>query len=248
MTFQREPSVAMREDVHGLITESFAEHLAPLISMAIDAAYAAENQSIRGADVSNAYIYEDQARGTFADLATCRLWTSALSPEFLEDNKKSNKGFEHIFGAEKTPDVVSAVLWRLLPCWEGSQANDHTSFVPKGPVLEVLFLAACPQMRELGHSKELVAELEIAAKQMGCCAVAVAAVPQQGRSFWKKCGYEVVVPLKDGECDETGQAPGIRSKKEGPGLDEPNSAFGAFLVENMLLFTDTPLVAKTLSC
>merc|ERR1711879_366649 len=69
---------------------------------------------------------------------------------------------------------------------------------------------------------------------MGCSAVTVAAVPIQGLTFWQRCGYEIVVPLK----------------KEGvmePGLDEPLTAFGGFLLNHMLLFTDTPLVAKILT-
>merc|ERR1712146_618209 len=83
-------------------------------------------------------------------------------------------------------NVICAVLWRLLPSWQN-----------KGPVLEVLFLATSPQLRERQWALELEQELEASAVLMGCSAICVAAVPVQGMNFWtNRCGFEVVVPLK----------------------------------------------------
>merc|ERR1712066_845426 len=101
--------------------------------------------------------------------------------------------------------------------------------------MEVLFLATSPKMRESGFAGQLEQELESAAKEMGCSAIVVAAVPAQGMSFWtKRCGFEVVVPLK-------------ADRNEEEYFEEPLNELGAFLLRHMLLFTDTPLVAKELS-
>lgn len=150
-----------------------------------------------------------------------------------------------------SPVVASAVLWRLIFGWEGSTEKTPGEYVAPGPVLEVLFLATTPLLREGGEAQKLVAELEQAAAGMGCIAVAVAAVPGQGRNFWKRCGYDVLVSLK-GErpegapCDEWSN--GEDSSDAAPffGLEEPVSPLGRYLLDHMLLFTDTPLVCKVL--
>merc|ERR1711972_456247 len=73
-------------------------------------------------------------------------------------------------------------------------------------------------------------ELETVAVTMGCSAIAVAAVPQEWNSLWSQCGYKVMVPLANGE---------------GMGkFGEPFTPLGSFLLENMLLFMDSPLMAK----
>merc|ERR1712146_803611 len=78
----------------------------------------------------------------------------------------------------------------------------------------------------------------------GCSAIAVAAVPVQGMAFWtKRCGFQVVVPLKDGQDHPV--VAGDTTKAEH--LDEPVNELGEFLLQHMLLFTDTPLVAKVLA-
>merc|ERR1712048_970968 len=111
--------------------------------------------------------------------------------------------------------VASAVLWRLLD----SPADDEC---PKGPVIEVLFLATCEEYRECGQALALVRELEAAAKAMGCSAVAVAAVPVQGVGFWTDAvGCEVLVPL-NGQHNDIDPPPDSV-------LGEPRNALGAFL-------------------
>merc|ERR1712110_985529 len=111
--------------------------------------------------------------------------------------------------------------------------------------LEVLFLATAPDMRESGHALELIGELEEAAASLGCSSVCVAAVPHQGMSFWSRAGYGKIVLLKDTdeasiehETDKTCNPCSV--------LQEPITPFGKFLFQNMLLFTDTPLLAKYL--
>merc|ERR1719330_1990817 len=87
--------------------------------------------------------------------------------------------------------LVCAVLWRLLPAPPPAVTECKPQEALVGPVLEVLFLATTPELREVGQAQALVSELEGAAKQMGCFAISVAAVPSQGISFWTGCGYEV---------------------------------------------------------
>merc|ERR1719203_1295654 len=132
--------------------------------------------------------------------------------------------------------LVCAVLWRMLDAPAAPPDGKQTS---GGSVLEVLFLATSPEYRELGQAQELVKELEEAAQTMGCFAICVAAVPKQGISFWTRCGYEVAVPLE--ETATEGSEP-----SGPPRLGEPRSELGAFLLQKMLLFSDTPLVAKVL--
>merc|ERR1712241_1108207 len=89
-------------------------------------------------------------------------------------------------------------------------------------------------------------ESESAAYSMGCSAIAVAAVPAQGMSFWtKRRGFEVVVPLKTEIRSSEGFQDAVSDETEY--LGEPVNDLGDFLVRHMVLFTDTPLVAKDLS-
>jgi len=221
------PDPSLREYAQRLVTESFAPHLAPLIDTGFNAACCAEATEATAEEVavaSDAFTYIDHEHSVNVDLSTCRLWTGMLEEATLAaDSWVANMWKEDtsIYGFG---NVVSAVLWRLISGWEGAAGA-----VRAGPVLEVLFLATHPAMREVGLATKLVKELEAGATAMGCSAVAVAAVPSQGISFWNRCGYEVAVPLGD----------------NGPA--EAVSALGEFLSENMLLFTDTPLVAKALA-
>jgi len=214
------PDAEWTEKAKDLIKESFAPGLAPLIAMAVDAAYQKQESSGETDTTKGPILYEDES-GAYADLSSCELWTRTVQ-------------IKHLAHAMKSP-LVCALLWRLLPAWEGNA--DYES----GPVLEVLFLATGPDFRELGVAKQLVNELESTAKTMGCIAVAVAAVPCQGLSLWRGCGYEVAVPLL-----ETSKG-GSEALDTNPGLGEPLTALGDFLLTNMLLFTDTPLVAKMLA-
>jgi len=97
-----------------------------------------------------------------------------------------------------------------------------------------------------------VTELEVAARGLGCAVMCVAAVPRQGVSFWKKCGYKREVPLKKARArsaESNDDAPGggeIDKEASMNPLEEPATALGKYLLANMLLFSDTPLVAKVL--
>jgi hypothetical protein len=224
VTRSRNPDPSLRSDIQDLIAKSFAPGLAPLIEMGLNAAFhdAASN-------ASQDYIYEDA--NAIADLSSCRVWAYSVQKKtgdvYLDD------------ALNQMGPVLCTVLWRLLPSWQD-----------KGPVLEILFLATCQELREMGWANELEGELEALAKSMGCSAIAVAAVPVQGMAFWtKRCGFEVLVPLKDGQEDEQDhqnqKAPGNTTKAEH--LEEPVNELGEFLLKHMLLFTDTPLVAKVLA-
>lgn len=210
-----------------MISSSFAPGLEALINAAIDAAY-------KDSECMGDSMYVDQKRGASADLSACRLWTRNVSSR------------DRMYDAA----LVGAVLWRLISGWQGSPASSHGgnylrsgTAVPAGSVLEVLFLATSVQARESGQAMKLIAELENVATELGCAAIAVAAVPVQGRGFWTRNGYEVVVPLKHDE--ESGKEdPGVGG--DGPFLAEPLTELGAFLLNHMLLFTDTPLMAKVL--
>merc|ERR1712039_333162 len=87
-----------------------------------------------------------------------------------------------------------------------------------------------------------------------------AAVPAQGRSFWEKAGFKTVVDLKPVDLPESTVSddnPRHRARVEAAAeaaanagedaLLDPTTAFGSFLKGEMLLFTDTPLMAKALS-
>merc|ERR1712146_519554 len=117
--------------------------------------------------------------GTYADLSTCQLWTRRVARN--SEMRYALKSF-----------VVSAVLWRLLPKWEGCSA-EH---VQPGHILEVLFLATHLDFQQDGEGMTLVQELEDVARALGCAAMCVAAVPQQGVKFWKRCGFRTAVHLK----------------------------------------------------
>jgi len=223
----RVPDPSLREEVRDLIHESFAPHLAPLIDVALNAAHDREvNIGDPAGTTSGPHTYEDLERGAFADLSSCQLWTRVFKSGARE------------LGAG---DVVAAVLWRLIFGWEGANGL----FSNGGPVLEVLFLATAPGMRESGHALELIAELEEAATSMGCSSISVAAVPHQGMSFWSRAGYGKVVLLKDTD-DASIEHEMDRDCKPCSVFQEPITPFGTFLFQNMLLFTDTPLLAKSL--
>lgn len=222
---QRTPSTAMRDPVRTLIVNSFADGLEGLIDVALDAAF-----GITDDEAASPFVFEDPDRGTCTDLSTCRLWVRVLTDDTNAVLWRASAGD---FGI-----ITNAVLWRLLDGWAGSTPGCPGGQVRGGPVLEVLFLATRPDLREEGQACKLVQELEEAASTLGCAAVAVAAVPVQGRSFWSKCGYEVVVPLA-AEQDE-------RLGHDAPGPGDPSTALGGFLRQNMVLFSDTPLVAKVL--
>lgn len=214
----RNPEPHLRKHIQAVLTAAFAEGMAPIIDMGVDAAFQEAGFANLSSE-SQDYIYEDMERSTCADLSSCRVWAYSMSADFIQ-----NAGLGWLDIIPGMNPVVCAVLWRLLPSWED-----------KGTVLEVLFLATSPEMREGGFAFQLENDLESAAKEMGCCAIAVAAVPHQGMNFWTgRCGFEVVVPLK---TDTT----------EADCLGEPLNNLGDFLLRHMLLFTDTPLVAKELS-
>merc|ERR1712217_160680 len=126
----------------------------------------------------------------------------------------------------------------MLPDWEGVSGFASQEYIKEGPVLEVLFLATHQSFREGGYARDLVRSLEHSAREMGCSAVVVAAVPAQGINFWTRAGYRVEVPLLELEEDDKPQG--------GPGLSAPTTALGEFLHEHMVLFTDSPLVVKLL--
>lgn len=237
----RSPSAELRDEVRELVTSSFAPGMQPLIDSAIDAAYKASSSG-QTDDVPQLpkFIHEDAERSTYADLSTCQLWTRALTP-------MADRQWLHF-----DSHVCSAVLWRLLYQWEGSAASASEDAVAAGPVLEVLFLATHHGFRREGEGQSLVEELEDAARSLGCAAMCVAAVPKQGRRFWETCGYTTLVPLKDsdggaGSADAAASAAVHQDNAmEEACLGEPTSALGEYLLANMLLFSDTPLVGKVL--
>eukprot|EP00746_Dinoflagellata_sp_MGD_P016787 gnl/MRDRNA2_/MRDRNA2_138131_c0_seq1.p1 gnl/MRDRNA2_/MRDRNA2_138131_c0~~gnl/MRDRNA2_/MRDRNA2_138131_c0_seq1.p1 ORF type:complete len:489 (-),score=86.54 gnl/MRDRNA2_/MRDRNA2_138131_c0_seq1:24-1490(-) len=224
----RNPDPCMRAEVLRLIKSSFASEQERLIEMALAAAY----------HDSPCMVYESEQSGdtVSVDLSNCCLWTRTVT---LQDHPRQLQAFS---GQEKC--LVGAVLWRLLSGWMGSASNTPGGAVPAGPVLEVLFLATSVGLREGGQALKLISELEEIASEMGCAAMAVAAVPVQGHGFWTRNGFEVVVPLKD--LDDVPSNVAVAKPADPPGLGEPLTELGVFLLDQMLLFTDTPLVAKVL--
>lgn len=218
----RVPNPALRKTAEKLLRDSFAPELKELIRVGVKAACQQTSEDSATA-ARGQYVFQDAARGVCVDLSSCRLWMASV--------EKTDSLSRHL----PKDGLISAVLWRLLHGWSGSPESP----VRPGPVLEVLFLATKAECRESGEAKKLVAELEKVATDLGCAAVAVAAVPAQGCQFWKRCGFKVAVPLAKEDGDDA--EPGL-----GAGLGEPVSALGEFLRDHMLLFNDTPLVAKAL--
>lgn len=216
-----DPIPDMRDDVVRLIQSSFAEQQGGLIECAVSAAY----------QDSGSMMYEDKKSGASIDLSSCRLWTRVATLNVSDT-----------LDAEKL--LVGAILWRIISGWPGSLASMPGGAVPAGPVLEVLFLATATGMREGGQAQKLIEELQEVGTEMGCAAMAVAAVPVQGYGFWTKNGFQVHVPLQEGK--EVPRPVAVAKSKAGPGLAEPLTELGAFLRDHMVLFTDTPLVAKVL--
>jgi len=229
----RIPDPALRDQAHKLICDSFAPELEGLIGVAVEAAY---HQELGGdsTEARGQHVFRDAAKGLCADLSSCRLWMSVMDTELVGPRSSTHH-------QALQEGLVSAVLWRLLDGWTGASEDVLGEPVPAGPVLEVLFVATSIHAREWGEAAMLVAELEAVAGDMGCVAIAVAAVPAQGRAFWSRNGYTVQVPLAEWKESDMKWAHG-----SGPGLGEPASALGEFLCERMLLFNDTPLVAKVL--
>lgn len=130
-------------------------------------------------------------------------------------------------------------------------------------------MATAGVFREGGHSTKLFEELECRATAAGFAAVCVAAVPEQGVKFWKHCGFHSVVSLKPpveplpevlpngkpmtkfarirAAAAASARAAEAAATSGEDALEDPLDAFGTFLKQNMLLFTDTPLIAKALS-
>jgi GNAT superfamily N-acetyltransferase len=217
----RVPDSALRESATVLLCESFAPELEELIGIGVEAAYHQTSEDACAA-THGQYVFKDAPHGVCVDMSSCRLWMSVVEDERLGHSRFQND------------KVVSAVLWRLLDGWSGAPEGALGGRVRPGPVLEVLFLATKLESRVSGVAKQLMADLEAVATDLGCAAVAVAAVPVQGCHFWRGCGYEVAVPLAEEDCGP------------GRGFGEPVSALGEFLLDRMLLFSDTPLVAKVL--
>lgn len=218
----RVPNPALRKAAESLLCDSFAPELKELIRVGVEAACQQTSEHAATA-ARGQHVFRNAAHGVCVDLSSCRLWMASVEKK------------DSLSRALLKDGLISAVLWRLLHGWPGSPESP----VRPGPVLEVLFLATNPECRESGEAKKLVADLEKVAADLGCAAVAVAAVPVQGRKFWKGCGFKVAVPLAKEDSDDA--EPGL-----GAGLGEPVSALGEFLRDHMLLFNDTPLVAKAL--
>mmetsp|Transcript_30015 Transcript_30015/g.69901 ORF Transcript_30015/g.69901 Transcript_30015/m.69901 type:complete len:420 (+) Transcript_30015:75-1334(+) len=216
----RAPELGCRNEVLDLLSSSFAPDLKPLIDAGLQAAFGEEGGNA-ATDSDAPYIYKHEATGTSADLSSCRLWIS-----------------------EFQSSLVGAVLWRVIDGWSGADSDAFVEGreIGAGPVLEVLFLAIQVGLREHGQAGRLLSELESTARQMGCVAVTVAAVPHQGCAFWTSNGYRVAVPCTDGPLESPDAA-----QEPGPFLDATTGAFGQYLFRHMLLFTDTPLMAKVLS-
>eukprot|EP00445_Apocalathium_hangoei_P028246 CAMPEP_0203914764 /NCGR_PEP_ID=MMETSP0359-20131031/55622_1 /ASSEMBLY_ACC=CAM_ASM_000338 /TAXON_ID=268821 /ORGANISM="Scrippsiella Hangoei, Strain SHTV-5" /LENGTH=361 /DNA_ID=CAMNT_0050841129 /DNA_START=60 /DNA_END=1145 /DNA_ORIENTATION=- len=234
----RELDPSLQDDVKQLITESFAPRLKELIHVAVRAAYQPATATALSTPAEEC-VFKDESFGACINLSSCRLWTSV--PDFsIKDVAPESLWF----GGDPDPVFAGAVLWRLLDGWPGAAPDAAGGAVAAGPVLEVLFAAAHPDLQELGVAGHLMAELEEVATLMGCAAVAVAAVPHQGRRFWAKQGYLVHATLI--EIALQGDGDNLSESSKMQTTLEPGTALGEFLKSKMLLFTDTPLVAKVL--
>eukprot|EP00929_Paragymnodinium_shiwhaense_P039492 TRINITY_DN20723_c0_g1_i1.p1 TRINITY_DN20723_c0_g1~~TRINITY_DN20723_c0_g1_i1.p1 ORF type:complete len:495 (+),score=89.87 TRINITY_DN20723_c0_g1_i1:148-1632(+) len=215
------PSMKARYLVHELLCSYFAEHLRPLIDVALSAAY---GDSLNGQ--THAYTHSPDMPP--ADLSKCRLWTRELREAIMDDEDHPLSFFYSACGS-----VLSVALWRIIDGFVGSKSTTSHKSVKRGPVMEVLFLASIPPVAHTGESIRLAKALEDAAVQMGCAAIAVAAVAAQGKSFWvRRLGYEIHVDLN----------PEATCSKDI--FLEPEGELGRFLMHNMILFDDTPIVAK----
>eukprot|EP00929_Paragymnodinium_shiwhaense_P007325 TRINITY_DN11123_c0_g1_i16.p1 TRINITY_DN11123_c0_g1~~TRINITY_DN11123_c0_g1_i16.p1 ORF type:complete len:338 (-),score=67.09 TRINITY_DN11123_c0_g1_i16:164-1177(-) len=216
-----------------LITTNFASHLDDLIDAAFSVVY-----SDLDSDVALTFTHEPTQAAL--DLSTCQLWLRVFDMQALRaDDGHGNMwmdALDRLCGDTLSAGILGGVLWRVLEGWHGMDAAADFAAVPAGPVLEVLFLATVTEFRRGGEAAALLKDLEAGAKAMGFVAIAVAAVPQQGMNFWtKKMSYSSVVALNP--------SPSSASDV----FCEPTNELGRFLFENMMLFDDTPLVAKSLA-
>lgn len=216
----REETIFKKHEVCGLIEAAFHPGLSSLICAATDACY--EHGVGEGTSFPKKCVFEDRTAGTYADLSMCKLWARHLI----------NPSLSHHIMVHMDSAVTVAVIWRLLPDWPGVPQGAGRA-IAAGPILEVLFLATAPGLQEGGEASRLQKQLEDAARDLGCAAMCVAAVPKQGINFWKKQAFEVAVPLTTDDVEATS-------------LGEPDTPLGEFLYRNMMLFSDTPLMAKVL--
>lgn len=241
----RTPKESLREPVQFLLTSRFGPEVTPLIESALALAYdqllpttgnADKKQKTSGTSEGQApkhgLVFEDAARATYADLSTCQLWIRASKVEACLENLDQNT--RRLLWHRS---VHAAVLWRLLFSSEGSSGSALENTGLDGPVLEVLFLSTqyCQ-----GDATALLSDLEDEARARGCAAICTtAANSAEATSFWKPLGFSVEVPVK--ACED-----GDAAEPEPEQEPEPSTALGRYLSRKMVLFTDTPVVAKVL--
>jgi len=208
----------MRRTVQQLITSSFAPHLDSFIEAAVNVASAEDRR-----DVETVFMHPQFK--TEVDLSSCQVWS-----------RRAGEKFRNRIGWMDDTNLLSTVIWRVIDGWQGMEGTKDFEAVPAGPILEVLFLATPPYIRRSGEAARLRQALERSAASMGCVAMCVAAVPIQGMAFWTQMsGYSTLVALNEEKHDDRDI------------FCEPVNELGRFLFDNMVLFTDTPLVAKILS-
>eukprot|EP00927_Polykrikos_kofoidii_P012678 TRINITY_DN15492_c0_g2_i1.p1 TRINITY_DN15492_c0_g2~~TRINITY_DN15492_c0_g2_i1.p1 ORF type:complete len:389 (-),score=46.51 TRINITY_DN15492_c0_g2_i1:71-1237(-) len=231
-TFQC-PDESLRDEAMEMVLTSLPRSLASFIAAAFDAAYAGVPEGDGSTIVTSTppcrrLFYEANSNGDVCvDLSTCRFWARAFISCEMAKQLSPFREYQR---------VMTSVLWRLLSGWNGCSAAVDAADSPTGggPVLEVLFLASISDMRQDRQAHRLIEDLVEMGTLMGCVAICVAALPQQGQTFWRSLGFKPIVHFEKTRRDNSFP------------FGEPSCEFGRFLLKNMVLFSDTFLFARVL--
>eukprot|EP01084_Bolivina_argentea_P262438 443791_1 len=179
---------------------------------------------------------------SMAPLIEALLETNPNKHAFVEKFKirnlnESNIGIWSLYNKSKT-EILCALIWR---CIRGQieSCNCHINYSGNGEtcvMFEVLFLSTSEHVRHQKIANEMVKRIEVFARLNCYDIISVAAVPNQGISFWSQNAFETFVFQNE---------PVIKFD-ENIGYVTKRNRIRQFIQRNMLVFNDTPLLVKVL--
>eukprot|EP01084_Bolivina_argentea_P181310 313146_1 len=149
-----------------------------------------------------------------------------------------------------TNELLCALIWRSVDGvyttkswkWSSSEGSEITILPHNFVMFETLFLSTFENVRYEHYGYEMVKRIELYARSNCIDILSVAAVPGHGVKFWSKNGFEEIYDNK--KCLN-------KSLKRYGNDDKTDNVvakqFDAWILNNMLVFEDTPLFVKYLS-
>ena len=121
-------------------------------------------------------------------------------------------------------------------------------------MFEILFLSSLENVRHENYRAFMVNQIELHYRQNCFDLISVAAVPQQGIGFWKKNGFEKYTKsnLDEEKIEQFANKFKLQMKTINYQHQFSQCVYGRdeikyYLLHNMLVFEDTPLIAVALT-